>query len=42
MALNIDELITKIEDLFDHDPPIFTDPERDLIIDALILYKEMN
>lgn len=35
----LDDLILKIEDI---DTKILTAPERDTIIDALILYKEMN
>lgn len=37
MAINIDELIIKIEDL-----EIFNSAETEILIDALILYKEMN
>jgi len=40
--VKIDDLIIKIEDLDNEELPIFTSPERDTIIDALILYKEMN
>ena len=36
--MNVDDLINKIEDK-DYK---LTTPEQDLIIDALILYKEMN
>lgn len=36
---NIDDLISKIEDPV---PLLLTIPEQDTIIDALILYKEMN
>lgn len=43
MALNIDELVTKIEDyLVSSTDGLFNANDRELIIDALILYKEMN
>lgn len=37
--VKIDDLIIKIED---NVQVVFTEPERDVMVDALILYKEMN
>ena len=38
MSINIDDLILKVEEI----GPSLTDAEVDLIVDALILYKEIN
>jgi len=39
---DINDLVIKVEDLKHYDPAFFTDAEVDLLIDALVFYKEMQ
>lgn len=40
--IDINNLVIKVEDLKIYDPSFFADEEVDLIIDALVFYKEMQ